>query len=336
MIRRQSLIGASSSLGQVATVSRIAFVFPGQGSQVPGMGADLLERHPEQVRPYFETADEVLQIPLSKLCFEGDSEDLRDTSVTQPAVYLVSLVAAAVLREQGVRPSVVAGHSLGEYTALVCAGVLDWVDGLRLVRRRGLLMAEVNRRTPGSMAAVIGLPADRVRGLCEEVSGAARTVVEVANYNSAQQTVVSGAADGVAEVSRRAREDGASHVAELKVGAPFHCSLMTDVAAEFGDDLAATSFRTPVVPVVANVTASYVHSGPEARELLAKQLAAPVRWHETVGLLGREQVSAFVEAGPGRTLTNLGRSVHPTVPALPAGTARQIDKAMEKLSGSLV
>ncbi|CAM5276988.1 malonyl CoA-acyl carrier protein transacylase [Streptomyces badius] len=300
------------------------------------MGADLLERHPGLARPYFEAADEVLQIPLSKLCFEGDSEDLRDTSVTQPAVYLVSLVAAAVLREQGIRPSAVAGHSLGEYTALVSAGALDWVDGLRLVRRRGLLMAEVNRRTPGSMAAVIGLPADRVRELCEEVSAARRTVVEVANYNSARQTVVSGAADGVAEVSRRAREEGASHATELKVGAPFHCSLMTDMAAEFGEDLAATPFRTPAVPVVANVTASYVHSGPEARDLLAEQLAAPVRWHETVSLLGREQVSAFVEAGPGRVLTNLGRSVHPGIPALSAGTVKQIDKAVEKLSGALV
>ncbi|MFB6878663.1 ACP S-malonyltransferase, partial [Streptomyces sp. NPDC056323] len=156
-------------------------------------------------------------------------------------------------------------HSLGEYTALASAGVLDWVDGLRLVRQRGLLMAEVNRRTPGRMAAVIGLPAERVRELCEEVAGARRTVVEVANYNSAQQTVVSGATDGVAEVSRRAGAEGASHVAELKVGAPFHCSLMADVAAEFGEHLAATSFRTPSVPVVANVAASYVHSGPEAR-----------------------------------------------------------------------
>ncbi|MFC8090612.1 ACP S-malonyltransferase [Streptomyces sp. NPDC057301] len=317
-------------------MSRLAFVFPGQGSQVPGMGSDLLERHPELARPYFEAADEVLDIPLSKLCFEGGTEELRDTSVTQPAVYVVSLVAAAVLREKGIRPSVVAGHSLGEYTALVCAGVLDWVDGLRLVRRRGLLMAEVNRRTPGSMAAVIGLPADRVRELCGEVCDDRRTVVEVANYNSAQQTVVSGAADGVVEVSRRAREEGASHVAELKVGAPFHCSLMADVAAEFGEHLAATSFRTPVVPVVANVTASYVHSGPEARELLGKQLAAPVRWHETLNLLGREEVSAFVEAGPGRVLTNLNRSVHPAVAALPGGTARQIDKAVEKLSSALV
>ncbi|QTD99691.1 ACP S-malonyltransferase [Streptomyces cyanogenus] len=313
-------------------MSRLAFVFPGQGSQVPGMGSDLLERHPELARPYFDTADEVLDIPLSRICFEGSTEELRDTSVTQPAVYLVSLVAAAVLRAKGLRPAVVAGHSLGEYTALACAGTLDWVDGLKLVRRRGLLMAEVNRRTPGSMAAVVGLPADRVRELCEEVSGAGQEVVEVANFNSAQQTVVSGTAGGVAGVSHRAREEGASHVTELRVGAPFHCSLMSEVAAEFGEHLAATRFTTPAVPVVSNVTASYVHSGQEARALLAEQLAAPVRWHETLGLLGRDEVSAFVEAGPGRVLTNLSRSVHPAVPALPAGTARQIDKAEEKLS----
>lgn len=300
------------------------------------MGSELLERYPELARPYFETADEVLDIPLSRLCFEGDAEELRDTSVTQPAVYVVSLVAAAVLRDRGVTPSVVAGHSLGEYTALVSAGVLDWVDGLVLVRRRGLLMAEVNRRTPGSMAAVIGLPATRVRGLCEEVAAARQRVVEVANYNSALQTVVSGDADAVAEVGRRALQEGAGHAKELRVGAPFHCSLMADVAAEFGEHLSATPFATPNLPVVANVTASYVHSGQEARTLLAQQLAAPVRWHETLGMLGREEVSAFVEAGPGRVLSNLSRSVHPAVPAMPAGTGGQIDRAVEKLSGVLV
>ncbi|MER7787211.1 ACP S-malonyltransferase [Streptomyces sp. NPDC097640] len=317
-------------------MNRIAFLFPGQGSQVPGMGGDLLARHPDLVRPYFDTADEVLGIPLSRLCFEGDPEELRDTAVTQPAVYLASLVSAVVLREKGVVPAAVAGHSLGEYTALVCAGVLDWVDALKLVRRRGVLMSEVNRRTPGRMAAVIGLPSDRVRELCEEVSRERGLVVEVANYNAARQTVVSGVVEGVAEVSRRVREEGASHVAELKVGAPFHCSLMADITAEFGEHLDTVDLATPSLPVVANVTAGYVFSGEEARGLLRRQLAAPVRWQETLDLLAREEVSAFVEVGPGRVLTNLSRAGHPQVPAMTAGTDRKIGEAVERLSPALV
>ncbi|MFI0733839.1 ACP S-malonyltransferase [Streptomyces sp. NPDC021225] len=317
-------------------MNRIAFLFPGQGSQVPGMGGDLLARHPDLVRPYFDTADEVLGIPLSRLCFEGDPEELRDTAVTQPAVYLASLVSAVVLREKGVVPAAVAGHSLGEYTALVCAGVLDWVDALKLVRRRGVLMSEVNRRTPGRMAAVIGLPSDRVRELCEEVSRERGLVVEVANYNASRQTVVSGVVEGVAEVSRRVHEEGASHVAELRVGAPFHCSLMADIAAEFGEHLDAVDFATPSLPVVANVTAGYVFSGEEARGLLRRQLAAPVRWQETLDLLAREEVSAFVEVGPGRVLTNLSRAGHPQVPAMTAGTDRKIGEAVERLSPALV
>ncbi|MFP1624887.1 ACP S-malonyltransferase [Streptomyces sp. 5K101] len=317
-------------------MSRIAFLFPGQGSQVPGMALDLMDRYPGLLRPYFEKADEALGIELSRLCFEGDPEELRDTSVTQPAVYLASLAAATVLRDRGVRPAVVAGHSLGEYTALVCAGVLHWVDALRLVRARGLLMSEVNRRTPGRMAAVIGLPADRVRELCDEVSRTRQLVVEVANYNSARQTVVSGVADGVDEVSRRAGEEGASHVAALKVGAPFHCSLMADIAAEFGEHLDAVTFTAPCLPVVANATAGYVHSGEEARELLRRQLSSPVRWQETLALLAAEEVSAFVEAGPGRVLTNLARAEHPAVAAMTAGTERQIGQAVEKLNVALV
>lgn len=300
------------------------------------MGLDLVEQYPDVVRPYFETADETLGIPLSRLCFEGDAEELRETSVTQPAVYVVSLAAAAVLRHKGIRPAVVAGHSLGEYTALVCAGVLDWIDGLTLVRRRGQLMSEVNRRTPGRMAAIIGLPAPQVRDLCAEVSRVLGTVVEVANYNSARQTVVSGLVQGVDEVSRLAVQAGASHAADLKVGAPFHCSLMEDIAAEFGHSLDAVTFSTPSLPVVANTTAGYVHSGAEARDLLRRQLAAPVRWQETLRLLAAEEVGAFVEAGPGRTLTNLCRAEHPALPAMAAGTVRHLEQAQEKLGAVAV
>lgn len=312
---------------------RVAFLFPGQGSQSPGMGSDLMHKYTSIVRRYFETADEVLGFHLSRLCFDGSADELLDTSVTQPGVFVTSLAAAAVLQDRGIRPGVVAGHSLGEYTALVCAGVLEWTDALRLVRMRGLMMAEVNRRTPGRMVAVVGLDAPRVHELCEQASALDGETAEVANYNAPQQTVVSGTVAGVDVVAGLAREAGAESVKVLPVGAPFHCSLMADVVAELREHFDAVRFATPAVPVVANVTAEYVHSGDEARQLLLSQLASPVRWDRTLQLLNREEVSALVEIGPGRVLTNINRNAVPEILAMAAGTARQIGKAVSQLTG---
>ncbi|TWV53485.1 ACP S-malonyltransferase [Streptomyces misionensis] len=317
-------------------MKRIAITYPGQGSQVPGMGKDAAQARPDLSRSYYDAADEILGLPLSRICFEGDAEQLRDTAVTQPAIFLTSLVFTRLLEEQGVVPDVVAGHSLGEYAALVAAGVLDWPDALRLVRRRGELMAAVNRRTPGRMAAVLDLGADRVDELCAEVTGQAHGTVQVANYNSATQTVVSGDARGIDEFAAAARRAGARHVVDLKVGAPFHSVFMKEIEAEFAEDLAGVRFAEPSLPVVANATAGYVHTAESARELLRRQLASPVLWTQTVELLVAAEVSALLEVGPGRVLSNIARASAPGVPALSVGTIRQLDKAVAQMSAVAV
>ncbi|MFF7476918.1 ACP S-malonyltransferase [Streptomyces sp. NPDC008092] len=313
-------------------MDRIAFLFPGQGSQIPGMGKDFAEEYAERVEKYYVMADRIVGFPLSRLCFTGGAEELRDTSVTQPGVFLTSLVASAVLQDLGVRPDVVAGHSLGEYTALVHAEVLAWEDALRLVRVRGELMSRVNRRTPGGMAAVLGPSAEWVGDLCAEVSRATGEFVAVANYNSPSQTVVSGSAPGLEAFTAAARAQGARHVTPLKVGAPFHSPLMKEVEEEFGAHLDATSFATPSLPVVANSTAGYIHSGSAARELLKLQLSSSVLWQQTLELLVKEEVTAFVEVGPGRVLTNICRGTAPKVPAMTAGTVGQVRQALARLT----
>lgn len=314
-------------------MDRIAFLFPGQGSQIPGMGKDFAEEHADRVEKYYTVADEILGFPLSRVCFTGGEEELRDTSITQPGVFLTSLVASAVLRDLGVRPAVVAGHSLGEYTALVHADVLTWEDALHLVRLRGELMAAVNRRTPGRMAAVLGLTPERVGELCAETSSASGEVVAVANYNSPTQTVVSGSVAGVEMFTTAALAQGAQHVTPLKVGAPFHSPLMKEIEEEFGAHLDATPFATPALPVIANTSAGYVHSGDEARKLLKRQLSSSVLWQQTLELLVKEEVAAFVEVGPGRVLTNICRGTAPKVPAMTAGTVRQVEQVLARLTG---
>lgn len=314
-------------------MARIALLFPGQGAQKVGMGRDFAERRPELVENYFHPADAILGFGLTDLCFNGPEERLVETQNTQPAIFLISMVVLDMLRERGVAPEAVAGHSLGEYSALVCAGVLRFEDALRLVRRRGELMAAVNARTPGAMAAVLGLAPERVDAICREVRGAGVGVVEPANYNTPEQTVISGERAAVERASAAAQEAGAGRVIPLQVGAPFHCSLMAEMADEFATELDRYEFRDPQIPVVANVTGDWVRTAAEVKEALRRQVAGSVRWVDSMRRLAAAGCDTFIESGPGRALTGMSLKINPTLAAYGAEDGRRLEATLTKLRG---
>jgi [acyl-carrier-protein] S-malonyltransferase len=281
-------------------MSKTAFVFPGQGSQYVGMGKDLYERVPE-ARKQFDQADAVLGFPLSRICFEGPEEELKQTKNTQPAIFLHSMVAVNLYR--GVRATMAAGHSLGEYSALVYAGALMFEDALRLVRLRGELMQQAGMEQPGTMAAVVGLPPDAVDELCGIASQAG--IVQSANFNSPGQIVVSGSVAGVRKAMELAKERGAKLVKELPVSGAFHSPLMEFAGNGLKAALEKTSIADAAIPVFANVTAGPVQKAEEIRRLLYEQLTKPVRWEESITNMVSAGAMTFVEIGPGKVLQGL-------------------------------
>ncbi|MBW5444614.1 ACP S-malonyltransferase [Cohnella sp. CFH 77786] len=300
-------------------MGKIAFVFPGQGAQAVGMGKDAYEQAPA-AREAFDRADDALGFPLSRLAFEGPEEELRQTANTQPALLATSVALLDVYRGQGVKPDFVAGHSLGEYSALVAAGVLGFEDAVRLVRARGQFMEQAVPGGRGAMAAVLGAEREPLAALCRDVSEKVGRV-ELANVNCPGQIVVSGTAEGVAEVGERGKEAGAKRVIPLEVSGPFHSSLMQPAADRLAEALAGVEFRDAAVPVVANVHALPVTSGAELRELLVRQVVSPVLWEDTVRWLIGQGVDTFVEIGSGTVLAGLIRKIDKAVQVVAVNTA---------------
>ncbi len=285
---------------------KTAFLFPGQGSQFPGMGKGLADEFPA-ARAIFDEADATLGFALSKLCFEGPEDALKLTENTQPALLTVSTAAFAVLTERGLQPDYVAGHSLGEYSANVAAGTMAFADAVRTVRRRGRYMQEAVPVGEGAMAAVLGLDAADVARACEEASQG--EVVTPANMNMPGQVVIAGARDAVARAGERAKAMGAKRVVPLPVSAPFHCALMKPAEQRLEPDLRALSVSAPRVPIVANVDAEPKRDAAAAIDALVLQVSSPVRWEDVMRRLASEGVRSYVEVGPGTVLTGLGRKI---------------------------
>lgn len=280
------------------------FMFPGQGSQFPGMAKELYDTNPT-AREMFDRANEILGFDITEIMFDGTAEDLKQTKVTQPAVFLHSVILAKCSPD--FKPDMVAGHSLGEFSALTAAGALDFEDGLRLVSIRAHAMQKACEANPGSMAAILALPAETIEAVCAEVDG----IVVPANYNCDGQIVISGAVDAVAEASERLKAAGAKRALILPVGGAFHSPLMQPAAEELAAGIESVEFKTPVCPVYQNVTALPTTDPAEIKKNLLAQLTAPVRWTQSVVNMVADGATSFTEAGPGKVLQGLVSKIAP-------------------------
>jgi [acyl-carrier-protein] S-malonyltransferase len=305
-------------------VSTVAFLYPGQGSQKVGMGAELLEAEGDLLTDYLRQAEAASGQPIRKIMLEGPMDALTRTEVAQPALFCVSLAVTDAARARGLQPDFVSGHSLGEYTAACASGAVSVEDGIELVSLRGRLMAQIGDDRPGAMAAVIGLDADTLAKLCEQAAAAG--MVTLANINSPTQIVVSGEDDGVDRLMELAEGAGATRIVRLQVAAAFHSELMKPVQEQIAEAVRDVAWTDPRVPVASNSRGAIVQDAESLQAALVEQIASPVRWVECVQALLAAGVDTFLESGPGRVLGGLVRQIHPDADVFSADSPARLDE----------
>ena len=312
-------------------MQKLAFIFPGQGSQSVGMGKDLVDNFPV-ARATFEEADAALGYNISDLCFNGPEEKLKLTEITQPAILTVSIAAYRVLQEKGVSPAMVAGHSLGEYSAHVAAGTISFADAVRTVRSRGRYMQEAVPVGVGAMAAILGMAPDAVAALCNEA--AQGEVCQPANINSPEQIVISGSKGAVERAAELAKERGAKRAVMLQVSAPFHCALMHPAEERLAADLEKLAFNDPRVPVVTNIDAVAKDSATASRDALIRQVTGAVQWVRCMQTIVSAGIESYVEVGPGKVLCGLMRQIDRSKTCVNVEDRSSLAKCLEKLADS--